>query len=436
MDDGELQFLEEEDFVSFSGTSDQDASTNLGVEGTVTGMSRSYEGRRKISRPIYVEGGETVTGSQSLDTRKHLVISRNSNAERNTMGVKHENRYIPDDEAAAKFESLSKAVLIEVAVSQEAMIKRLQQSLRKEKEKSQAVDKEMLMLKSRLGKLENVIRVNHVKNIDLLATLDTTIQDLDEKISRAERQVSRVQTSLADSMKNDDKVKEVTTETETRDVGIQCERPRTSLEWIELSSNDALRINSDAPTSLDSPIIEHLIQCWASATNRCAVGVVQGNHDNSGNINARDTPGTGSDVEYSCGRIPLLESKQLLKQWINNVTTMYQNLESEKDSDSLDHVQEASEEKTKAGGTCVAELNNLPKEIYDGFCIHLVPFLQGCGVQVKTYHRPRDVYDLKVTIMPLKSFLPSKFVPDPGCIMCRDIYFYARNEDVNVMDEW
>ena len=71
---------------------------------------------------------------------------------------------------------------------------------------------------------------------------------------------------------------------QTAEQGVQCEIPRTSLEWKSnnVANSNMLRVNSDAPSSLDSPVIQHLLvgqfsswhgcckvclqDCWASAT--------------------------------------------------------------------------------------------------------------------------------------------------------------------------
>mmetsp|Transcript_20391 Transcript_20391/g.26450 ORF Transcript_20391/g.26450 Transcript_20391/m.26450 type:complete len:531 (-) Transcript_20391:1017-2609(-) len=440
MEEGEMNFLQEmEDGLTESPQMENETEYPPEADSSKS-LSRSFEVRR-VSPPIKVSGrAATGRGSELSHSLQSSQMSYTRSRRQGSQSESDHHGTRPDSKSAAKFESLSKSVLIEIAMSQEAMMKKLQQSLRNEKRSRSAAEGKVENLQGTVIKLEKSLQAIKAESEDKISRLNLDLQRLDLRLLSSESKLEKIE---MDAQKQKIKLEETPVEIPPEIDNGEENVPRNpslmrGVEFVEIEMKEATRVNSDAPTSIESPIIDHLIDCWSLATNRC--GVLENRRaqkiEKGSSFFYDSTLSSETDPMGTCVGVPLVESKKLLHQWLESIVAT-------DDSDSGNSCESSEEvgsedvdKKPIQTGMRVAELSNLPKEIFDGFCIHLIPLLQSFGVKLRAFERPRDVYDLKLTIVSSDGKLPEELKPDPSCIMCRELYFVPRQEAVSNIDEW
>jgi len=323
-----------------------------------------------------------------------------------------------------KYNCLSQSGLAEVAMTQDAMIHELQLELLKQKEQS---DTKLNRLMARFKNVKEEFERFQVKSVQELVRLETATCTLKMRVEDVEFKLSETGhydtfnvavSKVVDSVKMGSNLARIMSEdffprtkkSSSTEIGIQCELYSGTTDWQSI-------VVQDLPTeSLDSPVLRHLLDCWSSATgtfSKESMDVWSAVDEEEEQLEAFFLGSVGASTNMSCRGSSPGGAKKLLRSWISSAGGAIK-------------------------GSChVLELNNLPKELFAGFSIHLLPLLNSFG-NIHISSRVREVFDFKFVARPnqIHREPTTRLAPQRSCLLCYELYFFPLTKNASTPDDW
>ena len=402
-------------------------------------------------------------GSQVTLAEDHFARSSSATASADPAPGSSAHRGRPASRAHDKFMSLSKPVLAELAGSQENMLKKYREALSLEKEKARKLERKCQLHEQNTASVRVALLSASAEQRALEKQLRSKVEALSAQLSDMEdrcrdfaaiKRRASASSSPAAASAQPTLVRPVRI---ARNASTQCDITRVNAPWVEVESpertasstgytqlyetgpsmstyrrsvsaderfgkNDGSRDSMPLP-ELESPVIRHLLKCWEEATSYGPLA-----------SKSRQEAGEGSSVT-----VPEKQLNAFLKGVVN----------SSRDGSSL------PDSPTKClirlfGQICrgrmqskhIIELNHLPKEISEGFLLHLFPLLEAHrpDVKVRAHRRVRNVYDVKLSVEAALPRLTSRrsfggegravpLAPSPTCKLCQEMFFYTDKDE-------
>ena len=330
-----------------------------------------------------------------------------------------------------KFSSLSKQVLVELAGSQENMLKKYREALAIEKAKVRSLEKAADAHERRAADIRVALLSASAEQRAMEMQLRRKIEALSERLRTAEEAAEKERGKAKTPCRGRQR------KVATRDATVQCTIPRVNAPWVEVEhapraatdgytqlyatqpgrrrSRAAQPSSSSAATaaapsiSLDTPIIQHLLKCWEEATSDGRIS----------SASPEQSAGQGTEAQLNSffgGKADAgtATPTQCLVRLFGSIC------------------------RGRVSSKQFIELNHLPKEISEGFLLHLFPLLEAHrpDIKVRAFRRVRDVYDVKLSVEPARESFGSggtpkalPLAPSPSCRLCREMFFCAKKEN-------
>jgi len=358
--------------------------------------------------------------SDSLKEEDDDVVFLQGSTNENTIGASPTAEAL--SKVSAKFEHLSKSMLVEIASSQEFVIRRLERELAEERKTA----------KEEMQNVEEQLQV---------ALMEMALLKENKNWENKNDWVNETKKPGCSGRSNLNRVLNMRVTT-TKSAGTQCDISQRD-EWSRLGGgiiprtpewNDGNR--STPGNSLKQPLVAHVLDCWSAATGVCKdeastfhVPEQKKAPENTDRLEAFLLGSVGA----AHGKVSLEKARDMqdarhyLEKWLLSVFT----------------------EGTRANPALlkVLELNNLPRDLHDGFNVHLLPVVKlYLNDRVSIFSRRRYVHDLKLVVKPPKvpRGVPVLTLgeeveltpPQRKCILCHDLYYFPITKDAVVPDSW